>query len=278
VNGPPFPDLSVQVTRRRVRCVLDPNLALSRDGAMLARRLAPHAEQWVHPEWWNIVDGARLYTREPELVAPLGTDKALIAEIPDALRDWTQLREEARQCLHWVGETLPESYMPDDIDEAVLTRWEAASRTLDLFLPKAIEATGPLIAAMRDTAALCAVLHAAFVLSRGAHGEPPLICRHLQQWGLACEKLSSKDILVSVERAGFQRLLIEAGLAPFVWGGLPLALVHLLVPYVGRLETGPDFGQEDEPALLADEEEPVLRRNPWEGAKCFWYDVTGSGR
>jgi hypothetical protein len=274
VSGPPFPDLSVQVTRRRVRCVLDPNLALSREGAMLARRLAPHAEQWVYPEWWNIVDSARLYACEPGLVAPPGADSTFIAEIPEALRDWTQLREEARRCVHWVGETLPESYMPDDVDEAVLPRWEAASRTLDLCLPKAIEATGPLIAAMRDTAALCAVLHAAFVLSRGAHGEPPLICRHLQQWGLSCEELSPYDTLVSVQRASFQRLLVEAGLAPFIWGGLPLALVHLLVPYVGRLETGPYFG-EDEPDFLRNEDEPVRPCNPWEGAKCFWYDVMG---
>ena len=86
--------------------------------------------------------------------------------------------------------------------------------------------------------------------------------------------MSPYDTLVSVERASFQRLLVGGGLAPFDPGGLPLALVHLLVPYVGRLETGPYFGEDDD--FLPNEDEPVRPCNPWEGAKCFWYaNVTG---
>jgi hypothetical protein len=275
VYVPPFPDLSVQITRRRCRCVLDPNLALSRNGAMLARLLAPYAEQWVGPEFFNVLDSASLYRREPELLVWPGTDKAAIAEVPEVLRDWTQLRDEAGRCLNWVGDALRESCLPDDTDETVLSRWEAASRALDLCLPKAIEATGPRIACMRDAAALCAVLPAAFVLGRGIQGEPPLFCRHLQHWGLACEELSSDDPLVCAERAGFRRLLVEAGLAPFIWGGLRLASVHLCLPHLGWLEMGSGLGPEDEPNVLSNDVDPALPSNPWEDAKCFWYDVAG---
>ena len=273
--GPSFPDLSVQITRRRRRCVLDPNLALSRDGAMLARLLAPYAEQWVGTEFFNVLDSATLYQREPELLVWPGNDKAAIAEVPEVLRDWTRLRDEAGRYLNWVGDALRESRLPEEIDETVLSRWESASRALDLRMPKAIEATGPLIAAMRDAAALCAVLPSACILGRGTPGKPPLICRHLQKWGLACAQLSLDDELVSTERAGFRQLLVEAGIARFIWGGLRLAVVHLLLPRAGRLESGLGSGPEDEPAVLSDEMEPALLSNPWEDAQCFWYDITG---
>lgn len=273
--GPSFPDLSVQITRRRRRCVLDPNLALSREGAMLARLLAPYAEQWVGTEFFNILDSATLYQREPELLVWPGNDKAATAEVPEVLRDWTRLRDEAGRYLNWVGDALRESCLPEEIDETVLSRWESASRALDLRMPKAIEATGPLIAAMRDAAALCAVLPSACMLGRGTPGKPPLICRHLQKWGLACAQLSLDDELVSTERAGFRQLLVEAGIAPFIWGGLRLAVVHLLLPRAGRLESELGSGPEDEPAMLSDEMEPALPSNPWEDAQCFWYDITG---
>jgi len=127
---------------------------------------------------------------------------------------------------------------------------------------------------MRDAAALCAVLPAAFVLSRGSHGEAPLICRHLQRWGLACEKLPLEDALVAIERGGFLRLLVEAGAAPFIWSSLRLAIVHLCIPHLGRLNVGSGMGLEDELAVLSYEAESALPRSPWEDAKCFWYDVT----
>jgi hypothetical protein len=268
----PFPDLSVHIARRRRRCVLDPNLALSRHGAMLARLLAPYAELWVGPEHFTILDNALLYQQEPELLVWPQTDKAAIAEVPEVLRDWTRLRDEAGQCLHWLGDAWRESCVPEDIHETVHSRCEAASRTLDLCLPKTIEATGPLIAAMRDTAALCAVLSAR-ILGRGVQDEPPLICRHLQQWGLACKKLPPEDALAQVERAEFMQLIVDAGLAPFVWDGLRLAVVHLCVPYVGRLEARTSLGAEDEPAVLPDPEESSPPGTAWEGASCRWYNV-----
>jgi hypothetical protein len=277
MHSPPFPDLSVQLTRRRSRCVLDPNLALSRNGAMLARCLVPYAELWIGPEIHNILDSVNLYQREPQLLVLPGADKHAIAEIPEALRDWTRLRDARARGLYWVGDAYRESSMPEDIDDRFVLRWELASRALDLCLPKKLEATGPRIAAMRDAAALCAVLSSGWILGYGADGEPPVLCRYLQQWGLVCQELPATDALVSVERGGFQRLLIETGAAPFAWGGLPLAVLHLLVPNIGRIETGPDFGQEDEADVLAlrDDEERARPLKPWEEATCFWYDLTG---
>lgn len=136
MHSPPFPDLSVQLTRRRSRCVLDPNLALSRDGAMLVRCLVPYAELWIGPEIHNILDSVQLYQREPQLLVLPGADKGAIAEIPEALRDWTRLRDATGRGLYWVGDAYRESSMPEDIDDRFVLRWELASRALDLCLPK----------------------------------------------------------------------------------------------------------------------------------------------
>jgi hypothetical protein len=89
---------------------------------------------------------------------------------------------------------------------------------------------------------------------------------------LPCERLPPENALAAIERAAFLSLLVTAGLAPLVWSGLQLAVVHLCVPHAGRLEPAAGIGAE--PAVLADEPEIALPRNPWEDAKCFWYDVT----
>jgi hypothetical protein len=272
VTPSPFADFSVQVTRRRARCVLDPNLALSREGPRLTRLLAPYAEQWVGPEFFTVLDSAQLYRREPELLIWPGTDRNDAAAVAEALRDWMQLREEAGRCLYWVGDALRESFLPEDIDDTVVSRWEAAARTLDCRLPRALEATGPLIAAMRDAAALCAVLPNAAIVSRGRSGEPPTICQHLQHWGIPCDTLAPSDALAAIERVEFQRLLVLAGSGPLIWSGLQLAVVHLCIPHIGRLDSA--VGLSAEQPALADEPELDPPGNPWEDARCFWYDIT----
>jgi hypothetical protein len=273
VPNPSFPDLSVQISRRRSRCVLDPHLALSRDGPIVARLLAPFAEQWVGPEFFNVLDTAPLYEEEPELLIWPGTDAAALAAVPEVLQAWARLRDEPGTCLSWIGDALRESSLPEAIDGSIVARWEAASRALDLRLPKTLEATGPLVAAARDAAALCAVLPSARLLARSAGGQPPAICRQLQQWGLVCERLSVDDALVAVERADFLRLLADAGMGPSIWGGLGLALIHLWLPRGGGLEVEPP--DDLELNLRRNDEKLTAWVNPWEDAKCFWYEVIG---
>ena len=271
VGTPSFPDLSVQISRRRSRCVLDPHLALSRDGPLLARLMAPYAEQWVGPEFFNVLDTAPLYEEEPELLIWPSTDAVAIAAVPEVLQAWAQLRDEPGNCLSWIGDALRESSLPDAVDESIVLRWEAASRALDLRLPKIPEATGPLVAATRDAAALCAVLPASRMLARSAGGQPPAICRLFEEWGLPCEQLPVDDALVAVERADFLRLLADAGIGPSIWGGLRLAVIHLWLPRAGRLDLEPRDGIDVEPNLLRNDEPLRTWVNPWEDAKCFWY-------
>ena len=136
MGNPSFPDLSVQILRRRSRCVLDPRLALSREGPLLAKRLAPFAEQWVGPEFFNVLDTAPLYQEEPELLIWPSTDVSAIAAVPEVLQAWAQLRDESDSCLSWIGDALRESgSLPGEVGgDSIVLRWEAASRALDLRL------------------------------------------------------------------------------------------------------------------------------------------------
>ncbi|HVH78962.1 MAG TPA: hypothetical protein VM782_06215, partial [Stellaceae bacterium] len=231
------------------------------------------AEQWVGPEFFNVLDTTPLYSEEPELLVWPSTDAAAIAAVPEVLQAWARLRDEPGNGLSWIGDALRESSLPDAIDETIIARWEAASRALDRRLPRVPEASGPMVAATRDAAALCAVLPASRLLARSAGDQPPAICRQLEEWGVACERLSVSDALVTVERAEFLRLLAEAGMGPPIWGGLGLALIHLWLPRAARLDWEP---RDDlEPNLLHNEDEPRAWVNPWEDAKCFWYEVIG---
>ncbi len=70
-----WPDFSVQVSSRPWRCVPDPLLCMSRNGAAFVSALAtanvvgssPRAEVWMAPEFHNILDNWMLYDQKPEL-------------------------------------------------------------------------------------------------------------------------------------------------------------------------------------------------------------------
>ena len=64
-------ELSVHVGRRRWRCVLDPHLCLTRNGAAFVCELVRHAEVWISAGALNILD-----------------DWMLLEEVPAALM-WT---------------------------------------------------------------------------------------------------------------------------------------------------------------------------------------------
>ncbi len=275
----PWPDLSVQITRRRWRCVPDPLLCLSQTGAAFLRGLAPHAEIWLGPEFMNILDGWTLFDREPALLIGCDGEPSVAEEMRHALRAWARLRDEAGHVggpLCWVRDAMRESCLPSGTDGSVVARWEVMAEALDARLTTAKEPSSPLVAATRDAVALGGVLPAAAILSlrdTAWRTQPPSLCRHLQAWGLPCRRLDFADDMVVRERTMLLNLLIEAGLAGFLWGGLELVVVHLMVPGAARLQLGPGFsGMPDEPDFLAGEP-PRPMQGAWADAQAFWYDL-----
>jgi hypothetical protein len=284
----PWSDLSVQISSQPWRCVPDPLLCLSRDGAAFVSALSgahavghsPRAELWMAPEFHNILDNWMLYDQHPELLMQSLGGPNDPDELRQALRLWLRLRDTAgrpdgRLC--WVRDALRESCLPAGIGDSVVPRWEAMAQALDERLANTGETSGPGIAAMRDSAALCAVLTDAVLLCARESDDPdqtPQLCRHLQDWGLRCRRLGNADELVALERGLLLRLLAEAGLAGFLWGGLRLAVAHIVAPGLMLIPNGDAFTSDVED-LDFPGDEPRPMNSPWEGAQVFWYGLLG---
>ncbi|SRR5579883_573420 len=272
-------DLSVQISRRRLRCVLDPLLCLSRRGVALIRRLAPCAELWLAPAFLGILDSWDLYYDEPELlIGALSMQEHGGAyredEFREALGAWIKLRDDpGHGQLYWAGDNLHESSLAPDVEATMLQHFEHLAQGLEHLLPKDLRGA-PLAAAFPDTVALVAALdHAVLLTLREPHAHSglrappsldPTICHNLGRWGLPCKRLGLGDDFVQYERALLVHLFVEAGISSFLWSGLPLVVAHLFVPgFVGGVAS--EFPGEGEPR-------PV--KGIWEDAGVFWYSLS----
>jgi len=272
-------DLSVQISRRRWRCVPDPQLCLSQNGAAFIGGLMPHAEIWPGAEFLSILDAATPYERDIDRLARSFGGHHRLDEVREALRIWSRLRDEVGQGgarLYWVRDALRESCLPVGLDESVVPHWEMLAQTLDERVSEAEESSGPIVAAMRDTVALAAALPGAVVLSHrdsSDKSEPPHLCRHLEAWRIPCRHLDYSNDLVTFERNQLLQLLVETGLAGFVWSGLRLAVVHLVAPAWPPPPYGHALIYSGDDGDFLIEEEPRPLRGPWEDARAFWYDL-----
>jgi hypothetical protein len=275
----PWPGVSLQINRRRRRCVLDPLFCLSQPGAAFISAMAPYAEMWLGPEFLNILDNWPIYHHKPELLGWPGEERYDPDELRDALRVWQHLRDGSGHVggpLCWVRDALRESCLPQGIDDAVVPRFEALAEALDGRLAASAYRTGPLTAAIRDTAALAGVLPGAVVLGLCRQNEPwlpPALCDHLRAWHLPCERLNERNTLVSRERDTLIDLLVDAGVSSFLWAGLRVAVVHVVVPGQRRFVPVHALATEhDCPEFLPDEEcNPI--KGPWDDARAFWYEL-----
>ena len=61
-----LPALDVSVSSRRMSCILDGELALSRQGLLFAMRLAQEANVWLFRALWNTLDNSHFYPASAE--------------------------------------------------------------------------------------------------------------------------------------------------------------------------------------------------------------------
>jgi hypothetical protein len=279
-----FPDLTVTLQQRRLACVLDPALILSHYGLALSR-LGEVVELWVGRELWHMLDNTHFYTQRPSLLVDTTTrttDDALASqEALQALLGWERWRMETDQAglnLFWVGDAPSGSLLPAHTNAHIVWRYEMLAYALESRAGRTEKLDQVLEPAFRDTVALAAALQASFILARHplraqSENQLPSLCTALTHWGVSCVQLSDLDPFMHIERDYLRHLLVHAGLAPLIWDGLRLAVVHLWVPGASTLWPAPreaNFdGIEELPgataaALPADEQ-------LWQSAQGFWY-------
>jgi hypothetical protein len=279
-------DFSVQIRRKRWRCIPDPQLCLSKQGGPFLSALVPHSDVCLTPEFLSWLDGFEHYLRQPHLLSEPLRGACAHDEIRDALRMWLQIRDETGARggrLYWVRDCLRESCLPADVDESIVSRWEAIAEALDERLSGAGEFGNPIAAVRRDAAALSVALPGSLLLTaretpRGAqgrrHGEVGRggsLIDYLQSWGVPCAQVSGEDELAALERRLLLQMLVEAGLAAYLWADLGLCVVHLVAPGAARLPYASD-GPAPAPDFDADAE-PRPVKSVWEDARAFWYEL-----
>jgi hypothetical protein len=314
-----FPALSVEVDQRRRACVLDFSLALSRFGPAVARNLSDVLEVWIVPEMWHILDNTCLYLDKPELLLPHADYGGVTAErleeasreTASALREWERLRFETDPAclrLYWIGDGPLESFLPSRVDQQILTRWTALAASLDARITGRLPPPDhPLAAAYRDTAALTAALGNAFILTclldsddawdtqngnwngdgglvpsfdEKPTGLIPPICLALSSWGVPCRQLAAPDQFAVIERDQFRHLALFSGIAKYVWAGLRLAIVHLLVPGMylppstfGAASDNPGPDERLERELFGANGASHPTGDLWASARGFWHEI-----
>jgi hypothetical protein len=281
-----LPDLTVTLQQRRWACVLDPALILSPYGLAL-RRLGEVVELWVGRELWHMLDNTHFYTQRPSLLVDATmhtTDNALASmEALQALLAWERWRLEHDQAglnLFWVGDDPSGSLLPAHVDAGLVWRYETLACALDRRASRTETADQVLAPAFRDTAALAVALRTSLILARSpltapSEGQSPPLCTALTHWGVPCALLPDHDPFVHAEGDYLRHLLVHAGLAPLLWAGLRLAVVHVWVPAANDL--WPELRQErfDGMEDLSEATDAALPTDDclWQAAQGFWYPL-----
>jgi hypothetical protein len=243
-------DLRVSVEQPKLRCVVDPALALGHAaGPRVVLGLARVFETWLTRSFWQLIDAS-------ELMRGHGPDAT-------ALCEWISLRDRtdaASWVLRWVGDNLSESQLKaDGGGDDLLDRYEWLSAALQERQPLADgewrHGFDP-VASACDTLALSAALEGALILSpRAAGNAMPWAVQALRRLRLTVDEAGSDPIdLFAAERQVVRHALVGAGLATVLRQLPPLAVVHALV-------MPEEHGSESDD------------HDPWTRARAWWYTL-----
>jgi hypothetical protein len=260
-------DLSLTVSQRKLRCVLDPSLVLGHSQGMpLAQRLTQVMEPWLTRSFWQTLDASELLLRR-SLAEQDPLANAAPLPSPQAMVEWNALRESTDAgswTLRWVGDRLAESQLQDAGDATLIDRFEQLTENLAIrwerqALPpgylRGLDTAGVTL----DALALAVALDDALVLSARGQRESdaaPWLARAAQRIDIAVDCIDpERHPLLCAERQVVRQALASAGLAPLLTHSLPLAVLHVLPA---------DTAMHPSDAELAD---------PFNQATVWWYPL-----
>jgi hypothetical protein len=237
-----LPALDVSVSSRRMSCILDGELALSRQGLLFAMRLAQEANVWLFRALWNALDNSHLYpaAAEPDAAGQQGRREA--SEQWESARLATDL---AGLQFFFVGDARHESLLPKEVGSDLVERFETLAIELDGLFQREDENQidfDPVYECSRDTIALATALirHRPIVFSLtrddrdGKRSTEPKIGDFLRRCGINCRPVEQDRALVSI-RNYLQPIFARSGAAELLWDlaedGYALVVLHLIAPY-----------------------------------------------
>jgi hypothetical protein len=280
-----LPPLDVSLSSRRMACVLDGELALSRQGLLFATRLAQEADVWLFRALWQTLDNSYML-RDMSERDPASDGRDAFPS-PRILQQWEMARLETDLGglqLFFVGDARHESLLPKEIGKDLVRRFELFADELNGLHQQPVDEEQPLYSltyeCRRDTAALAAALvrHRPLVFSLCQKAQlpestPPL-CVFLQRCGIACHLIAGRRQVASI-RNHLEPIFARTGLAELMWDmerdGQQLAVVHIVAPHALVVPVEADFdrryGEEVAPSLADEAEAPVW----FYDAKAYWW-------
>lgn len=269
-------------------CVIDPTLALLPCGVSLVKQLGKVMELWVCREFWHIIENSDYYLQQPELITSKGDtpEKTLeqwrtVEETLCSLKKWQKFRmanDLVGLNLFWLGDSPGNSYIPKNRNLEIFWRWEFMASLLDNQISQLQTKNYILPLAFRDTIALAASLESAFILTHQPPSGidknfPPEICKALEAWNISCQALTHQDSFVAMERNYLRKLLIQTNTAKFVWGGVHLTVLHLLISSTENLILPKQSQRGSLSVIEALEDDLRPQSCSWLGARVFWYTI-----
>jgi hypothetical protein len=169
--------------------------------------------------------------------------------------------------------------LPKGRNLEIFWRWESIARSLDckIDLHQTTDDVIPLF--VRDTVALAASLGSALILTYQQPTDfeedwPPQICQVLEHWDIPCEAIAPDNSMVKLERNTLQQLLIRTNTAKFLWAGIRLTVLHLLISVPSELYPFSKAMPADSRSILEDLiSEPKSLDLTSMKARGFWYLV-----
>jgi hypothetical protein len=282
-----LPPLDVSLSSRKISCVLDGELAFSRQGLLFAMRLAHEANVWLFRALWQALDNSHAYRAHLESISTNRRAEPLPCLL--TLQQWESARLEtdlAGLQLFFVGDARHESLLPKDVGKDLVERFEALAAELDGLHQSegGNEAVyDPVYECHRDTAALATALirHRPIVFSLcaqsgGSDGAvtEPAICGFLRRCGIECRAVSTNGEVAAIRRY-LQPIFARSGVSELLWDlakyGGHLAVLHIIAPHavVMPIETELDrrYGEEITAAMPKEEQTAAWLH----GATAYWW-------
>jgi hypothetical protein len=277
-----LPALEVSVSSRRMSCILDGELALSRQGLLFAMRLAQEANVWLFRALWNALDNSHLW---PALADPGAVGQQRRREASEQWESARLATDLGGLQFFFVGDARHESLLPKEVGQDLVERFEALASELEALYRGGTAGDvdyDPVYECNRDTIALAAALirHRPIVFSLRARPQipqvrppEPAICEFLRQCGVECHEVES-DLTLGAIQGYLQPIFARTGVAELLWDlakdGYTLVVLHLIAPYalVMPIEAELDrrFGEVTE--ILPGEVGAML----WfRGASAYWW-------